>query len=553
MKPMLMMLIASLLTLAQAQLTWTNYTTANGLGNNFLFDVYATDSTIYVATRDGGLSISTNDGTDWTTYTTADGLGDNRVISVYAVGSTIYAATRSGLSISTDNGANWTNYTNADGLGDLLVESVYAVGSTIYAATANGLSISTDDGANWTNYTNADGLGDNTVTSVYAVGSTIYVATFSGGLSISTNDGTDWTTYTTDDGLGDNIVQGVYAVGSTIYAATSNGLSISTDDGANWTIYTTVDGLGSLIVESVYAVGSTIYAATSNGLSISTDDGANWTNYTDPDLGSFGVFGVYAVGNTIYAATAGGLSVSPAVSSGSSVINPNPDIQIRNGDSTAADSITAGSVVNVGAFKRGEVATVDFLVRNPGAQVLELGELSLPSFLSVSGEPLPATLASFGSALLSLEVNTSAAGALEGAFSLVSNDPDEFENPFVFTITGSVSDTPANVLNILPGVDIGDVSTATGQEDVVLLSFKLVVPEGSTSVTVDSLTLAASNAGIGRASNLRLYIDGGTRGELDNRDVFVSATDDTEALTFSFSTRTFSPELPMWFIVVGDF
>ena len=247
------------------------------------------------------------------------------------------------------------------------------------------------------------------------------------------------------------------------------------------------------------------------------------------------------------------VTISDNDSSGGSVINPDPDIQVRNGNSTAAASITSGSAVSVGSFQRGQVATVDFLVRNPGAQVLELGELSLPSFLSVSGDPLPDTLASFGSALLTLTVDTSSAGALTGEFSLASNDPDSFENPFVFTVTGNVSNTPANALNILPGVDIGDVTATAGEQSVVLMSFKLLVPAGSVSVTVDSLTLAANNAGIGRASNLKLYIDGGTRGALDNRDVFVASTDDTEALTFTFPARTFSPELPMWFIVVGDF
>lgn len=239
--------------------------------------------------------------------------------------------------------------------------------------------------------------------------------------------------------------------------------------------------------------------------------------------------------------------------SSGSIINPDPDMQIRAGATTSAESILSGSVVNVGSFKRGEIVTVDFLIRNPGAQVLEIGELALPSFLSNAGEPLPETLASFGSALLTLTVDTNSAGALEGEFSLASNDPDDFENPFVFTITGSVSDEPANVLNILPGIDLGNISTATDEDGVVLLSFKLMVPARSTSVTVDSLTLAASNAGIQRASNLKLYIDGGTRGELDARDVFVSSTDDTETLTFTFNARTFEPELPMWFIVVGNF
>jgi hypothetical protein len=185
--------------------------------------------------------------------------------------------------------------------------------------------------------------------------------------------------------------------------------------------------------------------------------------------------------------------------------------------------------------------------------VLELGELSLPSFLSLASEPLPETLASFDSALLTLSVDTNAAGELEGTFSLASNDPDSFENPFVFDVIVTVSNEPANALNILPGIDIGDVTTAAGEQNVVLLSFKLLVPAGSVPVTIDSLTLAASNAGIQRASNLRLYIDGGTRGELDNRDVFLSSTDDTEALTFTFPARTFSPDVPMWFVVVGDF
>ncbi|MEM7737125.1 MAG: MBG domain-containing protein, partial [Deinococcota bacterium] len=228
------------------------------------------------------------------------------------------------------------------------------------------------------------------------------------------------------------------------------------------------------------------------------------------------------------------------------------DIQIRNGATTDADSITSGTTINIGSFKRGEGVTVDFLIRNPSSTVLQLGELSLPSFLSNAGEALPASLPSFGSSLLTLTVDTNTAGALEGTFSLTSSDPDAFENPFVFTIKGSISETPANALNILPGIDLGDVNTATGQDDVVLLSFQLIVPEGSVPVTVDSLTLAASNLGIQRASNLRLYIDGGTRGQLDNRDVFLS-TADTQTLSFDFNPRIFQPNLPMWFIVVGDF
>jgi hypothetical protein len=66
--------------------------------------VYAVGSTIYAGTNNGGLSISTDGGTSFTNYTTAEGLGGNFVDGVYAVGSTIYAATSGGLSIYAASG-----------------------------------------------------------------------------------------------------------------------------------------------------------------------------------------------------------------------------------------------------------------------------------------------------------------------------------------------------------------------------------------------------------------------------------------------------------------
>jgi hypothetical protein len=77
----------------------------------------------------------------WTNYTTGSGLANDNVNGVYADGSTIYAATSGGLSISTNNGTNWTNYTTGSGLGSDIVNGVYAAGSTIYAATSGGLSV----------------------------------------------------------------------------------------------------------------------------------------------------------------------------------------------------------------------------------------------------------------------------------------------------------------------------------------------------------------------------------------------------------------------------
>ena len=121
----------------------------------------------------------------FTNKTTADGLGDDVVNGVYVVGSNVYAATEGGLSISTDGGASFTNKTTEDGLGNIAVYGVYVVGSNVYAATYQGLSISTDGGANFTSVSPWDGPWENNVVwGVYADGSNVYAAT-NGGLSIS--------------------------------------------------------------------------------------------------------------------------------------------------------------------------------------------------------------------------------------------------------------------------------------------------------------------------------------------------------------------------------
>lgn len=46
------------------------------------------------------VGISTDSGTTFTNYTTANGLGSDVVFGVYASGSTVYAATSGGVSIA---------------------------------------------------------------------------------------------------------------------------------------------------------------------------------------------------------------------------------------------------------------------------------------------------------------------------------------------------------------------------------------------------------------------------------------------------------------------
>jgi hypothetical protein len=294
--------------------TYVNKTTANGLGNNYVYGVYVVGSTVYAATN-SGLSISTDGGNTFSNKTTSDGLGSNSVSSVYAVGNTIYVTTYGGgLSISTDGGATFTTKTVTDGLGSNYVYGVYAVGNIIYAATGRGLSISTNGGVTFINKT-ANGLGSSGLQKVYVIGNTIYAATFGSGLVISTDGGVTFTNRTMADGLGDSYVYDVYVVGSTVYAATNSGLSISTNGGTTFTNKTTANGLGSNSSSGVYAVGNTIYVtAFQGGLSISTNGGISFVNKTTANgLGNTNAQGVNVVGNTIYVATLGGVSFCTSI------------------------------------------------------------------------------------------------------------------------------------------------------------------------------------------------------------------------------------------------
>lgn len=329
MKKIFLLVIVNLLTidLITAQSngptcdSYSNKTTANGLGNDLARSVYAIGSTVYAGTN-GGLSISADMGNTFINKTTANGLGDNGVLSIYATANAIYAGTFNGLSISTDGGNTFTNKTTANGLGSNQVNNVYAIGSTVFAATTSGLSISTDGGNTFNNKTTANGLAADQTYGVFAVSgptsTTVYVST-NGGLGISIDGGNTFINRTTANGLGDNTGSIIYVVGNKVYVGTPNGLSISNDGGNTFINKTTANGLGDNYVYGVYVIGNTVYAGTNRslspygGLSISTDGGNTFNNKTTTNgLGSNYVTNVFATGTAVYAATDKGLSLCNA-------------------------------------------------------------------------------------------------------------------------------------------------------------------------------------------------------------------------------------------------
>ena len=80
-------------------------------------------SNIFAGT-DGGVYLSTNNGTSWTAENT--GLGNQSVSSLAMSGSNIFAGTYGGVFLSTNNGTSWT--VDTAGMGYPLVSSLAVSG-----------------------------------------------------------------------------------------------------------------------------------------------------------------------------------------------------------------------------------------------------------------------------------------------------------------------------------------------------------------------------------------------------------------------------------------
>jgi photosystem II stability/assembly factor-like uncharacterized protein len=94
------------------------------------------------AAADGGVFLSTNNGTSWTALT-------NRIVNTLAAsGNIIFSGTYSnGIYRSTDNGTTWSN--TSTGLGGNNVVCFAISGNNIFSGTNHGVFLSTNNGSNW--------------------------------------------------------------------------------------------------------------------------------------------------------------------------------------------------------------------------------------------------------------------------------------------------------------------------------------------------------------------------------------------------------------------
>lgn len=286
-------------------LTFTNYTTGNGLATDIIWDVYATGNSIFTThLYDPRISTSADGGASWSQ--SAPPPATSFKTSVTGVGSKVYLGTDGGVSVSNDLGATWNTRTTPGGSG---ASTVFEKAGKLYAGTGLGVSVSTNDGVSWTSSGTAQGLGSDAVYSLYADGSNVYAGTRN-GLSVSTDGGATWNN--TAFGIGDKIIWGVWGDGSTVYGATEDsGLKVSTNNGSTYSTITMAQGLASNDLRGVTVSGGSIYVAAIGGLSISSDGGVTWDNYTTANgLGSNIVLNTYVDGNKLYVSTIGGLSVA---------------------------------------------------------------------------------------------------------------------------------------------------------------------------------------------------------------------------------------------------
>ena len=226
---------------------WTTYTTTNGLIDNYGYCIAVDKSNnVWVGTASG---VSKFNGITWVNYTTTDGLIDNNVnyISTANDGS-VWFATQSG--VSKYNGTTFTNFTTTNGLSTSAISYIApdATGNIWFCTQMGG--ISKYNGTTFTNYlkSNVDSLlDDNTFAIGFDQNNNRYVGTFYGVTKLNSSEA--WVNnYRQTDGLYNNFVRDIKAdaagnIWIGMFADYNFDGGISWFNGTNWYSYSVAEGL----------------------------------------------------------------------------------------------------------------------------------------------------------------------------------------------------------------------------------------------------------------------------------------------------------------------
>lgn len=246
--------------------------------------------TKWIGTYGGGMT--RYDGTTWKTFTVADGLGDQWVYDIEFDGPLMWIATWKGVSVF--DGKTFKTYTEKDGLLD---KWVYAIAldqdHVFWFGTESG--VNSFDGQTWASYTHKDGLGADIGGGASPNPEIREPAGPSGGTESEVSPETD---YGMDYGSSSVAHHANPSKGNTqsnpnfvISAAVDHqnikwfgtwGAGLSRFDGSTWKTYTKKDGLGGNFIHAVEVdPEGRVWAGTNGG--VSWFDGTRWRNFSKND------------------------------------------------------------------------------------------------------------------------------------------------------------------------------------------------------------------------------------------------------------------------------
>ena len=258
----------------------------------------------------------------WENFTTANGLPDNHVFNVAVDGKRVWAATENGLGLY-ENG-RWKVFRPADGLAHRVVLYVAPDKRTgdVWVATMGGLS--RFSAGRFDTYTQlTSGLANDVVYGVAVQGDYVWVATAAGGCRLNTRTG-QWSLFNErNTPMYEIWTYGVSATPSKVYYAVWGGGVLEYDvKTERWKDYNDPDGETEIVL---YKDQGLIHEITTSVSYVEKDkilwvatyfgasryDGRNWKNFLDKDSGLPGNFlnQVKAVdGNHVWFSTDKGLA-----------------------------------------------------------------------------------------------------------------------------------------------------------------------------------------------------------------------------------------------------
>ena len=268
---------------------WENFTTANGLPDNHVFNVCVDGDRVWAATENG-LGLYQNG--KWRAYGTGDGLAHRAVLWVARDPRTedVWAATMGGL--SRFSAGRFDTYTQLNsGLPNDVVYGVAVQGDTVWVATAAGGGRFDTKNSQWSHFNERNTPMYEIWTYAVAAGmQKVYYAVWGGGVLEYDARTERWKDYNDPDGETEMVLyrdQGlIHEITTSVsYAEKEKILWVATYfgasryDGRNWKNFLEKDsGLPSNFLNQVKAVdGRRAWFSTDKGLAYY--DGENWAVY----------------------------------------------------------------------------------------------------------------------------------------------------------------------------------------------------------------------------------------------------------------------------------